>query len=71
MPSPYNPEMGSGMCQVLVDWYEKHRQKGIKPRQRALEQAYLELGARFGTPQAIFWPLSDRNLCNRFSKVCA
>lgn len=64
--SSYNPAGGAGMCGALAEWYEKHRQRGTKPGPDELVVVYQQLGGPFGTPRAIFWPLSEREWCEKF-----
>lgn len=50
----------------MEDWEAKHKKRGTKPSSRAIEQVYIELGGRFGTPSAICHPRQDRERCCRF-----
>jgi hypothetical protein len=67
--SPYNPEVGTGVCNVMMDWKAKHKERGTKPTPKAIEQVYKELGGTFGTPTAICHPKQDRKKCNRFKPI--
>lgn len=65
-PSQLNPAQGAGMCGVLVDWYERHKEASKKPSPAAIKHVYQELGGTFGEASAICWPKSERDRCKRF-----
>jgi hypothetical protein len=65
-PSPYNPEFGNGGCKAIEDWLLKHKERGTKPTQKAIEDSYIAIGGRFGTASALCHPGSDRSRCEKF-----
>lgn len=66
-PSKWNPQDGSGMCGLLRQKLEECKASGRVPNAKAQEEFYASLGGKFGTAQAIFWPLSDRDKCRRYA----
>jgi hypothetical protein len=50
-------------------WEAKHKERGTKPTDKAFKAVYLELGGAFGTPQALWYPKSERKNCKRFTAL--